>query len=135
MLAGGALGVLAGAAVSALLYFGLLAIPARRLFDATAGLITLLAAGMAAQAVNWLQQAGFLQSMTTPLWNTSWILPESGEGWRGIAGRLLHTLVGYTDQPDIAQLIAYVAVIAVIAGLMRWEQNRRNAGSTVPKPA
>ncbi|HEY1709784.1 MAG TPA: FTR1 family protein [Rhizomicrobium sp.] len=135
MLAGGALGVLAGAAVSALIYFGLLAIPPGRLFDATAGLITLLAAGMAAQAVNWLQQAGFLQSLTTPVWNTSWLLPESGEGWRGILGRLLHTLVGYTDQPDPAQLIAYIAVIAAIVGLMRWEQGRRNTGSAVPKPA
>ena len=43
----GALGLAAGAAVSALMYFGLLTIPAGRLFQVTSGLITLLAAGMA----------------------------------------------------------------------------------------
>src|SRR5512143_461104 len=56
MLAGGGLGLVAGAAVSALMYFGLLTIPARRMFSVTSGLITLLAAGMASQAVLFLQQ-------------------------------------------------------------------------------
>ena len=37
MLAGGALGLLAGAAVSALMYFGLLTIPPGKLFRTTAG--------------------------------------------------------------------------------------------------
>jgi high-affinity iron transporter len=130
MMAGGALGLLAGAAVSALIYFGLLAIPPGRLFDATAGLITLLAAGMAAQAVNWLQQSGYFEYLTTPLWNTSWLLSEDS-----IVGRLLHTLIGYTDQPNGAQLIAYVATIFMIVGLMRWEHGRRAASNAVPKPA
>lgn len=130
MLTGGALGLAAGAAMSALIYFGLLAIPPGRLFDATAGLITLLAAGMAAQAVNWLQQAGYLEYLTTPLWNTSWLLSEDS-----IFGRLLHTLIGYTDQPNGAQLVAYVGVIIMIIGLMRWEQSRRSGGTPVPRPA
>src|SRR5512146_1329198 len=47
MLAGGALGLLAGAGVSTLMFLGLLQIPASRLFNVTAWLITLLAAGMA----------------------------------------------------------------------------------------
>ncbi len=135
MLAGGALGLLAGAGVSALMYFGLLAIPPGRLFDATAGLITLLAAGMAAQAVNWLQQAGYMEVMTTPLWDTSWLLPESGPGVLGIVGRLMHTLIGYTDQPNGAQLIAYVVTILGIVGLMRWEQHRRTNATRIAKPA
>src|SRR5271154_6939972 len=42
MLLGGFLGVLAGVGVSALMYFGLLTIPAGRLFAATSGLLTLL---------------------------------------------------------------------------------------------
>lgn len=130
MLAGGALGLLAGAAVSALIFLGLLAIPPGRLFDATAGLITLLAAGMAAQAVNWLQQSGYFEYLTTPLWNTSWLLSEDS-----IFGRLVHTLIGYTDQPNGAQLIAYVATIFMIVGLMRWEHGRRSAGNAVPRPA
>ena len=112
--AGGALGLAAGAGVSALMYFGLLTIPAHRLFSVTSGLITLLAAGMAAQAVLFLQNGGYIEGLTTPLWNTGWLLSEDS-----IPGRLLHTLVGYNAQPDGAQLMAYLAVIALMLGLMR----------------
>jgi len=135
MLTGGALGLAAGAAVSALMYYGLLAIPPGKLFKTTAGLITLLAAGMAAQAILLIQNAGYLNVLTRNLWDTSWLLPDGGEGWRGIAGKMLHTLVGYTAAPDGAQLVAYVATVAAIFGLMRWERRRHPRGGLVPKPA
>jgi len=130
MLTGGFLGLAAGAAISALMYFGLLAIPAHRLFSVTSGLITLLAAGMAAQAVLFVQQAGHLQFLMNTVWNTSWLLPEGS-----LAGRLLHTLVGYTDQPNGLQLIVYAGVIASITILSRWERARHPRGPAVPKPA
>jgi high-affinity iron transporter len=130
MLSGGFLGLAAGAAISALMYFGLLAIPAHRLFSVTSGLITLLAAGMAAQAVLFIQQAGYLQFLMTAVWNTSAILPEGS-----LVGRLLHTLVGYTDQPNGLQLIVYVGVIVAITMLSRWERTRHPRGPVVPKPA
>ncbi|MEI8275718.1 MAG: FTR1 family protein, partial [Hyphomicrobiales bacterium] len=47
LLVGGLLGILAGAAFTALTYFGLLAIPQRYIFSVTSWLIALLAAGMA----------------------------------------------------------------------------------------
>jgi high-affinity Fe2+/Pb2+ permease len=34
-------------------------------------------------------------------------------------GRLLKTLVGYTDQPDGLQLIAWLGVVAMMLTLMR----------------
>ena len=114
LLAGGALGLAAGAAVSALMYFGLLTIPPGRLFQVTSGLITLLAAGMAAQAVLFLQNGGYIAAMTDTVWDTSWLLKEDS-----IAGRLLHTLVGYVQAPNGAQLIAYFATIALVVALMR----------------
>ena len=119
MLTGGLLGVVAGILLTALIYFGLVAIPARRLFAVTGALITLLAAGLAVQAMAFLQQAGQLPFLQTPLWNTSSVLPDGS-----IAGRLLKTLIGYTDQPDGLQLIAWLAVIAVIVGLTRWVGRR-----------
>jgi high-affinity iron transporter len=130
MLAGGALGLAAGAAVSALMYYGLLAIPAHRLFSVTAGLITLLAAGMAAQAVLFIQQAGHLQFLMNTVWNTSWLLPEGS-----LTGRLLHTLIGYTDQPNGLQLIAYIGVVVGITLLARWERTRHPKRGAVPNPA
>ena len=114
LLAGGALGLAAGAAVSALMYFGLLTIPAGRLFQVTSGLITLLAAGMAAQAVLFLQNGGYINIMTGTVWDTSWLLKEDS-----IPGRLLHTLVGYVEAPDGAQILAYLGTIIAILVLMR----------------
>ncbi|HVP83117.1 MAG TPA: FTR1 family protein [Rhizomicrobium sp.] len=130
MLGGGLLGLAAGAGVSALMYYGLLAIPAHRLFSVTSGLITLLAAGMAAQAVLFIQQAGYLQFLMNTVWNTSWLLPEGS-----LAGRLLHTLVGYTDQPNGLQLIVYAAVVIGVTMLARWERTRHPKGGAIPNPA
>ena len=135
MFLGGALGLAAGAAVSALMYFGLLAIPAGKLFRTTAWLITLLAAGMASQAVLFLQNGGYLNVLTRSLWDTSWLLPDGGEGVRGIIGKMLHTLVGYSAAPDGAQLLAYLATIIGIFALMRWERRRHPRGELVPNPA
>lgn len=122
MVVGGALGLAAGAAVSALMYFGLLTIPAGKLFQVTSGLITLLAAGMAAQAVIFLQNGGLLEYFTGTVWDTSWLIKEDS-----IAGRLLHTLVGYSEAPNGAQLIAYVATIATIVTLMRLVNQKQQA--------
>ena len=123
MVAGGAAGLAAGGAVSALMYFGLLTIPAGRLFQVTSGLITLLAAGMAAQAVLFVQNGGWLEFFTATVWDTSWLVKEDS-----LTGRLLHTLVGYSEAPNGAQLIAYGATIVMILVLMRLvPQGNRNA--------
>lgn len=127
LLAGGVLGLLAGAGVSALMYFGLLTIPAGRLFQVTSGLITLLAAGMAAQAALFLQNGGYINAMTDTIWDTSWLLREDS-----IPGRLLHTLVGYVQAPDGAQLLAYIVTILTILSLMRL--TARTAAPSRPRP-
>lgn len=128
LLAGGALGLAAGAAISALMYFGLLTIPAGRLFQVTSGLITLLAAGMAAQAVLFLQNGGYINALNGTVWDTSWLLREDG-----IPGRLLHTLIGYVEAPDGAQLLAYIVTILMILVLMRLIG--KPAPRTRPQPA
>lgn len=111
---GGLLGILCGAAVSVALYLGLVAIPLRYLFNTLTVLIALLAAGLAAQAVNFLQQGGWLDEMSEPLWDTSAILSQDS-----IVGRVLHTLIGYIDQPTGMELIAYAAVVMLMIGLTR----------------
>ncbi len=114
MMAGGAIGIAGGAAITVLTYRGLLAIPAGRLLSTTSWLITLLAAGMASQAVAFLQQAGFAGVLDQPLWNTAGLLAESS-----ITGRMLHTLVGYTDQPSGLQLLVYLTTVLAIWGMAR----------------
>jgi high-affinity iron transporter len=111
---GGLLGIAAGAAFTALTYFGLLAIPNRHIFSVTSWLIALLAAGMAAQAIQFLNSAGLVVALDRPLWDTSWLLSE-----KSIFGRLLHTLIGYIDRPTEMQLIVYIATLFAMFLLMR----------------
>ncbi|QOG19210.1 FTR1 family iron permease [Bradyrhizobium sp. SEMIA] len=113
LIVGGCLGLLLGAAVCLLTYLGLVRIPPRPLFATTTVLITLLAAGMAAQAVAFLERANWLTSLDTVVWNSGWLLPETS-----IPGRALHTLIGYTDQPTQMQLLVYLTVIVTTKWLM-----------------
>ncbi|MFO1242368.1 MAG: FTR1 family protein [Rickettsiales bacterium] len=114
MLLGGALGVVSGIALSMMIYFGLLRIPTRYLFSVTSALIALLAAGMAAKAIAFLQQSGTLTALSDTVWDTSNILSEGST-----FGSALNTLIGYIDRPNEMQLIAYLGTLAVIFGLMR----------------
>jgi high-affinity iron transporter len=114
MLAGGLVGVAGGAAVSWLIYRGLLAIPAGRLFSVTNTLVALLAAGMGAQAAAYLVRVGWLPSLGDELWDTSAILSDDS-----LPGRALHALVGYSDRPMGMQLAVYLAVLAALFTLTR----------------
>ena len=128
LLGGGLLGIAAGAAVSFLLYRGLVAIPLKRLFAVTGWLVALLAAGMAGQAAAILAGADLIPAWGYQLWDTSWLLPEDG-----LAGRALHALVGYADRPMGVQVAAYGAVLLLLAGLGHWvgsaARPARRAGS------
>ena len=123
LLGGGALGLLLGVAVCLATYFGLMRIPPRALFRTTTVLITLLSAGMAAQAVFFLARANWLTSFDQVVWDSSAVLPEGG-----VAGRTLKALIGYTDQPTVMQLAAYVGVILLTVILMRL-----TAGTRAPR--
>jgi high-affinity iron transporter len=126
LLVGGVLGIAAGAAFTALTYFGLLAIPSRHIFSVTTWLIALLAAGMAAQSVQFLNNAGVVESLGQTVWDTSWLLSEGS-----IVGKLLHILIGYTERPTEMQLLVYVAVLIAMYILMRIAR----PSSRTPMPA
>jgi high-affinity iron transporter len=119
---GGVVGLVLGALVCLLTYAGLISIPMRSLFAVTTVLITLLAAGMAAQAAAFLEKANWLTAMSNVVWDTSWLLDESS-----IPGKALHTLVGYTDQPTAMQLVVYVAVLVITFVLMRFSASQPQA--------
>jgi high-affinity iron transporter len=111
---GGLLGLLLGGGISALTYKGLAVIPLRHLFKVTSVLIGFMAAGMAAQSVAFLEQADIATGLGDVVWNTSWLLADNS-----IAGRVLHTLLGYTDKPTELQLVVYLATLGTIFGAMK----------------
>ena len=112
--AGAVLGVMAGAALGAVLYRGLLIIPAGQFLNVVGWLVLLLAAGLAASAAMFLNQAGLVPVLVPQVWNTSWLLEQ--HSW---LGTLLHILVGYSDRPSGIELVFYIATLAGILGLMR----------------
>ena len=124
------LGGLGGLALGVLVclgtYRGLIIIPERYLFGVTGVLIAFLAAGMAAQSVNFLEQANILTALDSIVWDSSWLL--SGSSALGVA---LKTLIGYTDRPTAMQLVVYLAVLAVMFILMKVLAPPRQHGTPV----
>lgn len=104
-----ALGVFLGVAAGVVIYGGLSRLPAKHVFTTTNALIAVLAGSIASQLVKSLAQAGFLESGTAPLWDTSAMLaPDSA------LGTFLHALMGYDARPSIAQLTTYAGVLVLI---------------------
>ncbi|MFT6987624.1 MAG: high-affinity iron transporter [Psychromonas sp.] len=118
LLAGSVLGLILGSVFGALLYFGLLRIPAQRLFTVTGWMILFLASGMSASAAGFLSQAGWLPAQH-PIWNTASLLSE-----HSVAGQVLHVLIGYQDRPTAIQLSFYVTTFIVITLAMYLSKQR-----------
>lgn len=124
MLAGGLLGLAAGVAVGALMYRGLLKIPMRHFFNVTGWLVLLIAAGLAAQAAGFLNQAGLLPALGSGLWDSSRFLDQGS-----LAGQMLHVLVGYTARPMGIQLLFYLATLTTVFTLMKWVAHRHRTAN------
>jgi high-affinity iron transporter len=127
LLAGGIAGLALGALVSVATFYGLVTIPPRHLFAVTTALITFLAAGLAAQCVGFLQQAWIVTALTQTAWDTSAILPDGG-----VFGRVLHTLIGYTDQPSQMQVVVYIVTLAAIIAATRFASPQRATHAPAP---
>jgi len=126
LFAGGVAGLVLGGLLSVATFYGLVTIPVGRLFAVTSTLVTLLAAGLAAQCIGFLQQAWIVTALTGTMWDTSAILPDSS-----LLGRVLHTLIGYTDQPSQMQVLVYVVTALVIVIAARFAAPPPRA----PRPA
>ena len=112
--AGGLIGLVLGVAAGTAIYWGLVSIPMRLLFTVTSWLVLLLAAGLASQGAAFLMQADLLPALGSSMWDTSFLLSD-----QSLAGKVLHTLIGYTAQPAGIQLVFYAATLLIIGGLMR----------------
>ena len=111
---GSAIGVSGGLAIGVAMYFGLLRIPLRHFFQVTGWMILLLAAGLAANAAGYLEQAGILPAIKPVLWDSSWLLSE-----QSLAGQLAHTLIGYQSRPSGIALLFWMITFSTILLLMK----------------
>ncbi|MDE3007500.1 MAG: FTR1 family protein [Acidobacteriota bacterium] len=74
--------------------------------------LMVFAAGLLADAVENLQQLGWLPFGRHVLWNTSGAITEGSN-----LGDVLHSLLGYADRPTVLQGLVWLAYLTVCVGL------------------
>jgi high-affinity iron transporter len=126
LLLGALLGLLAALALCFLIYRLGYRLDYRIFFRVMGLLLLVFAAGLLGDAVQNMQGLGWLHLGTTPLWNTSHILSEDTA-----IGDILHTFIGYSEQPTILQGLLYTAFLLVAGSLFAWMTRKPNAGGPV----
>ncbi|MGZ3676028.1 MAG: FTR1 family protein, partial [Ktedonobacterales bacterium] len=91
-----------------------------RIFFRVMGILLLFfAAGLVGNAIQNMQELGWIHFGTVHLWDTSKVISQDTP-----FGDLLHSLLGYSETPSVLQAIMYVAYLAV-AGVAFWRLTRK----------
>ena len=77
-------------------------------------LLTMIAAGLAAEAAGILTSSGFIQLYSDQLWDTSWFVSNES-----IMGKILNVIMGYDSKPNGMQLVFYLTSILITVSLMK----------------
>ena len=115
LLLGAALGLLVSIGLCILIYRLGYRLDYRVFFRVMGILLLIFAAGLFGDAIQNMQQLGWLTIGTTPLWNTAHVLPESST-----LGDILHTFLGYAEAPTVLQSLFYAAYLLIAGGIFAW---------------
>jgi high-affinity iron transporter len=115
----------AGLALSLLIAFGMYRLGKRLhvalFFTVVGAVLMIFAAGILVDAVQNLQQLGWLPILTHPLWNTSHVLSQDST-----VGDIFHSFFGYAESPTIGQAVVYVTYLAAAGGaFIAWRPPQR----------
>jgi len=106
---GGSLGIIAAIAVGYLFFVSTKKINLKKLFNISSILLVLFAAGLAARSFHEFEEAGMLNGIISPLFDVSHILSENS-----IVGSFLKGMFGYSANPSLLEVIAYVSYLGII---------------------
>src|SRR2546427_8181023 len=109
LLIGALLGLLVSMGLSVLIYRLGYKLDFRLFFRVMGILLLIFAAGLLGDAVQNIQQLGWITFGTTPLWNTAHFLSEEST-----LGDILHTFIGYAEAPTILQGLLYAMYLLVV---------------------
>jgi len=115
---GSLIGLSLGILFGLCMYYGLLRLSVKYLFQIPSILLTLIAGGMAANAAGKLVQAGLLPALIQSVWNTSIVLPQ-----HSILGRFLFILIGYQENPNGMQILFYLITLMIIFMFSKKQNN------------
>ena len=69
----------------------------------------IFAAGLVADAVQNMQELGWLPVLSSPLWHTTRFLSQDSS-----FGDVMHSFFGYSDSPTALQLLLYLGYLAIV---------------------
>jgi len=103
-----------------------------RFFTVIGVLLMVFAAGLLADAIQNMQELGWLPVLNLPMWHTGQLLSEDSA-----FGDVLHSFFGYSDSPTPLQLLVYVGYLAIVIvaylglrdGLARRKANQTASGA------
>lgn len=131
-LMGAMLGLLVAVVVSYLFAIGSLRISLKKFFLVTNILLILFAAGLTAQGIHELQEAGLIPTLIQNVWD---INPSTagGEGYplfheRGFLGSIGKGLFGYNGNPSLLEALGYLLYLAGVVFIWRAIISRSRAG-------
>ena len=126
-LSGAALGLAGALGVAFVIYRLGHRLNLARFFTVIGVLLMVFAAGLLADAVENLQELGWLPVLDAPMWHSGWLLSEDSA-----FGDVLHSFFGYSDAPTPLQLLVYVGYLSIVVACYLGVRARRPAH---PAPA
>ncbi|HZU73088.1 MAG TPA: FTR1 family protein [Acidimicrobiales bacterium] len=112
VLAGGAAGLAVALAIAVVIYRLGHRLRLQRFFKVVGVLLMVFAAGLLVDAVQNMQQLGWIPWMRHPLWDTGRWLSENSA-----FGDVLHSFFGYAARPSILQVAIYALYVTAVVGL------------------
>jgi high-affinity iron transporter len=109
---GAVLGILVAVVIAYLIYRGLVRINLSRFFFWTGLFLIVVAAGVLAYGVHDLQEAGVIPGVTVVAYSLSALVPPTS--WYGAA---LAGIFNFTPEPTVAQVIVWIAYVAITLAL------------------
>jgi high-affinity iron transporter len=101
-----------------------------RFFTVIGVLLMVFAAGLLADAVENLQQLGWLPVLDAPMWHSARLLSEDSA-----LGDVLHSFFGYSDAPTPLQVLIYAGYLALVILVYLGVRTRLAARAHGPRTA
>lgn len=130
LLSGALLGVLSAIGLCLLIYRLGYRLDYRVFFRVMGILLLFFAAGLLGNAIQNMQELGWIPFGTMPLWSTAHILNQES-----VLGDLLHGIIGYSDEPTLLQAAFYAGYLLIVGSYFVWITRKPGGGKTHSEPS